>query len=442
MTAFRAYRYGWLLPVVLTCSLACSKVSVEIPTTVQTSDPDVTYLDAYTVQVQTQQLDSFTTGGRSSFLAGNHSDPWFGHVEAESYAQLTLPTSNPVKDQTVFLDSICLRLRTNGQPYGDTTTGLTLQAFRVTDPIATYDGNAGSFYNTQRFSHESAPIGARSMVLRPTLDTLISLRLSDALGQEWLDKLRRNDEEMQSQAAFIDYFRGLCIRADTNTTKALYYFTSSRAGGLVRLYYHVNSAVPSQAYLDFGYTTAMQFSHIDIRHDGSPLSVFTPGKRELRGSEEMGGRGYLDATMGKYIKLSFPTILNLKELHPYVQVIRAQLEIAPTAGSYASPYSLPSTMNLFQTDNYSDLGPTIKNPGTVVAQTGALYVDALYGKDTKYTYDITSFIQSIVATGEFANKSLMMVPGSYAGFDAYKRIVINDQSLANGVKLKLYVLGL
>ena len=442
MTISRTYRYGWLLPVVVTCTLACSKVSVEIPTTVQTSDPNVVYLDGYTVQVQTLQLDSFSTGSRASFVIGNHTDPIFGHVEAESYAQLSLPLTNTVKDLTVYLDSICLILRPNGLPYGDTTKALTLQAFRVTDPIAAYEGNAGSFYNTQHFHHEPSPIGSKSFVLRPTTDTLVSMRLSDALGQEWLDMLQRNDAEMQSNTAFIDYFRGLCVRSDTNVTKSLYYFTGPKSGSLVRLYYHVNAAVPVEAHIDFSYETSMQFSHIDIRHDGTPLSVFTPGKRELRGSEEMGGRGYLDATMGKYVKLSFPGILNLKELHPYVQVIRAQLEVAPTTGSYAYPYPLPAALNIFQTDNNSNLGSSIKNPGTAVAQSGALYIDALYGKDTKYTYDVTTFIQAIVATGEFANKSLMLVPGSYAGYDAFKRLVINDQSLANGVKLKLYVLGL
>lgn len=443
MTIFRTYRYGWLLlPVMAASFLACSKVSVDLPTTVQTSDPDVSYIDGYTVQVGTLQLDSFATSGRSSFVIGNHHDPWFGHVTAGSYAEVTPPTSNPVKDQTVYLDSICLLLRPNGLPYGDTLTGGTIRAFRVTEPITAYEGNAGTFYNTERFAHEGAALGTRSFQLRPSVDTLISIRLSDALGQEWLDKLRRNDEEMQSTSDFINYFRGLYIDSDTNTTKALYYYTSSRTGALIRLYYHANVAIPVPAHVDFGYTTADQFSHLDVRHDGTGLSVFTPGKREMRGSEETGDRGYLNATMGDYIRLTFPSILDLKELHPYVQVIKAQLEIQPTPGSASGPYSLPAALNLFTTNNNSDLGTSVKIAGTAVLATGSLYIDALYGKDTRYTYDITAFIQGILTTGEFANKSLMLVPGSYAGYDAYKRLLINDQSLTNGIKLKLYVLGL
>ena len=222
MTMIRAYRYGWMLrPVLVSSVLACTKVSVDLPTTVQTTDPNVSYLEGYAVQLSTLQLDSFTTSNRASFVAGNHTDPWFGHVEAESYTQVKPPSTNPVKDQTVFLDSICLLLRPNGLPYGDTTTGLTLQAYQVTDPIATYEGNAGAFYNTQKFNHGATPIGAKSFTLRPTLDTLISMRLSDALGQEWLDKLRRNDAEVQSTTAFVDYFRGVCLRTDTTTTKSL-----------------------------------------------------------------------------------------------------------------------------------------------------------------------------------------------------------------------------
>jgi hypothetical protein len=439
----RAYRIGWFaLPMVLSCFLACTKVSVDLPTTLQTSDPDVSYLETYQVDLATFQLDSFSTGGKSSFVVGNHTDPWFGHVAAESYAQVTPPSTNPVKDLTVFLDSICLRLRPNGLPYGDTTTGLTLNVHEVTEPISTYEGNQGAFYNTQQFTFNPTPLGTKSFTIRPSMDTLISVRLSDALGQDWLERLERNDAEIQSTTAFVDFFRGISLRTDTNTTKALYYLTTAKNGGFIRLYYHANAAIVTQSYIDFGFTTSQQFSHVAYKHDGSALSVFNPNKRELRSTTETGNRAYLDATMGKYVRLTFPTILSLKELHPYVQVIRAQLEIQPTPGTVAYPYSLPPTLNLFQTDNYNNLGGSIKFPGTVAAANGSLFIDQLYGKDTKYTYDITSFIQGIITTGEFASRSLILAPGSYANFDSYKRLVTNDQSLSNGVKLKLYVLGL
>ncbi len=443
MKMLRAYRYGWfLLPVMVASLLACSKVSVDLPTTVQTSDPDVSYIDGYTVQLGTLQLDSFVTSGRSSFVIGNHQDPWFGHVTAGSYSAVTPPTSNPVKDQTVFLDSICLLLRPNGMPYGDSATGSTLRVYKVTDPITAYEGNAGSFYNTGSFNHESMALGTRSFVLRPSVDTLVSIRLTDALGQDWLDKLRRNDAEIQSASGFADYFRGVYIDADTTTTRSLYFYTSSKGGAFIRLYYHANQAIPEQLHVDFSQAAEAQFSHLDIKHDGTPLSVFTPGKREMRGSEQTGGRAYLNATMGEYIRLTFPGILNLKELHPYVQVIRAQLEIPPTPGSTPMPYTLPTALNLYSTNNASDLGVSVKLPGTSTMATGNLYIDALYGKDTKYTYDVTTFIQGILTTGEFANKSLMLVPGSYGGYDSFRRLQINDQSLANGIKLRLYVLGL
>jgi hypothetical protein len=443
MTALRAYRYGWmLLPVLVFSFLACSKVNVDLPTTVQTSDPDVSYIETQTVQLATQKLDSFTTQGRASFVFGNHTDPWIGHVTAESYAQISVPASNPVKDKTVYLDSICMLIRPNGLPYGDTTQNLSIRVFESSNPIAPYEGNAGSFYNTQQIPHKAPSLGGKDFVLRPTFDTLVSVRLSDALGQQWLGMLQRNDAEIQSTSAFVDFFRGICIGTDTTTTKTLYYFTGSKSGVMIRLYYHELAAIPTQKFVDFGYISSTQFSHIDIRHTGTPMAVFTPGKRELRGSEQTGNRAYLDATMGSYIKLTFPDVLKLKELHPYIQVIRAQLELNPTQGSYAYPYSLPPTLNLYTTDNYSDLGISVKIPNTSAAATGNLYIDQLYGKDTKYSYDITGYIQGVLAIGEFANKSLMLVPGSYAGFDAYKRLILNDQTLANGVKLKLYVLGL
>ena len=62
---------------------------------------------------------------------------------------------------------------------------------------------------------------------------------------------------------------------------------------------------------------------------------------------------YLHHNSGLYPKIQFSNLYNIKELHPYVQVLRAILEIKPVSGSYGinTFYQLPSLLELRVTDD-------------------------------------------------------------------------------------------
>ena len=143
------------------------------------------------------------------------------------------------------------------------------------------------------------------------------------------------------------------------------------------------------------------------------------------------------------IKISFPDLLTLKELHPYIKIMKAVLLVKPDSRSSVFPYLLPAELNLYTTDETNVLISGIYDGNTTPAlQTGSLYIDALYGENTSYSYDITSFINTKLAEGQFSKSALLLSP-SVSSLDAGpQRLIVNDETAGRSVQLKLYVLGL
>ena len=104
-------------------------------------------------------------------------------------------------------------------------------------------------------------------------------------------------------------------------------------------------------------------------------------------------------------------------------------------------YSLPDTINLSILNEYDETSGYLYYSGTSTLQTGNLYIDYLYGENTKYTYDITSFVNAVLKAGTSSTYYLYMQPESTATNSNEQRLILH--ALNNGsFKLKLNVLGL
>ena len=94
-------------------------------------------------------------------------------------------------------------------------------------------------------------------------------------------------------------------------------------------------------------------------------------------------------------------------------------------------------------DNYTT-GTALSYSAGAQAQTqyGNLFIDDLYGESTSYTYDVTSFVNTILSEGVFSRKALLMYPlaSNAAGND--QRLLITNNTGKKPITLKLYVLGL
>ncbi len=434
-----------LLPLLVLFCAGCIKAPIDFTDNTSTGDPNISLLDNYTVSLSTFKIDSFPTSGHSVFSIGSVNDASFGIINASSYAQLNLPADNAARDKTVFFDSLVVVLNPTGAYYGDTLLPFRMAAYRLNEKIVNTESNTDNYYNGRSFSYDPVALGEFNGTVRPNKEGNITFRLSDALGLELLSKLRNNNTDIQTSDNFVNYFNGIYLKAEAVTTNSLFYFNADAKSALLRLYYHENAPVPQEKNIDFEFTTNKQFNSLQFTGNGSPYDIFTPFKTQLKPSEDMGNRAFLHSNFGSFVKIAFPSILTVKELYPYIKVLKAELIIYPTPGTYNYPFELPKELYLYTTDENNNIIQQlidVTKPTGQNAANGNLFIDKLYGENTRYTYNITDYINALIAEGRFSNSALMLVPPSGYSDSKTNRLVINNQKLNKAVQLKLYVLGL
>lgn len=436
--------YGSCFIAVLTwCTLlmSCNKAPISFGAD-GGADPALSYIDDYKVELGTLQSDSFITAGHNVFAVGYHTDPVFGVVQAGAFLQIDLPLSNPVRDQNVTFDSLELVLKSNGEYYGDTSLPFYFRVHQLTQKMENDDPADAAFYNLRPFAYTQTLLGQKQAVISPKRGDSIAIRLSDALGLDLLNKFKNNAPAIREQDDFVDYFKGIYIGTDTALSKNLYYFVPHLNKAVIRLHYRLNGVTTQQRYLDFTINGSRHSNFITGRYTGTPLHIFTPYKRELKASSLTGNKAYLHSNAGTLIKISFPQLLQIKELHPYVKVVKAILEIKPAPDTYSYPYSLPPALNLYGTDDNNRLNDVIRNADGSEALDGDLVQDLLYGENTYYSYDITGFVNKQIEEGQFSKAALLLAPVGSTGDNTLQRLVINNQTIAKNIQLKLYLLGL
>jgi Domain of unknown function (DUF4270) len=419
---------------------SCIKTPVGIETAGTEGDPDLVYIDNYKVDISTYKSDSAITSGHQVFMTGTHHDSLFSKISSNSYAEVELPATNPVKNKDVLFDSLVLALTPNGNYYGDTMLPLKISVHELTQNIENEDDADLNFYYPRSFSHYAAPLAQTARVIKPRRKEELTLRLPDAMGADWLMKLKRDDTEIQSQSNFRKFFRGVCIKTDSMFNNIIYYFTAGAGNAFIRLHYRERGLVTTEKMLEFRYVTARQFNNISYNSTTTPFSVFTPYKKQLKSSAFTGGRVFVSNNMPSYAKITFPGLLSLKELYPFIKVVKAQLEIKAAAGSYRYPYQLPPALQMYVSLSGNNFDQLLLGQNGQ-PQNGSLQTNGLYSVNNHYTFDVTSYIGVLLEEGRFSTKSLFLAAA--AGIDSESaRLVINDQQSASGIRLKLYLLGL
>lgn len=417
---------------------SCQKADVYYGEPDYTNDPDVTFYNNFETETGTYKVDSFVTSGKQLFTVGYHNDVFMGVTTAASFAELQLPGENPVANAGVVFDSLQLILVPNGNFYGDSTVPFTFNVFRLSQNIRSKtDVN---FYNSSSFTYMADKIGSQTVNLSNKTGNALSVRMSDALGKELLEKFVTSAVEVSDSSNFYQYFKGIYITADSVTTKAVASF-SSGTGTLMRLTYHEKGLYASYKHLDFAYTNNRQFNRIQFRATNPNLSAVVTGKSQLLDSEVTGGYSYLNSSFGSYIRVGFPSLLTLKEKHPNMRVLSAVMLVKPHSSTWTLPYRLPAAVNIYSTDNTNMPVTAFTNndASNPVLLTGNLVIDQLNGKDTYYSYDITSFVNSKIAEGQFSKSAILLAPATSGFNDGFHRLILQGE---NSIQLKLYVLGL
>jgi len=168
----------------------------------------------FTLPYQLVQLDSIATSYTRNMLVGNYRNADFGKVVAQNYMGLSIRERSAAEEDDQ-LDSLVFSIARN-YFYGTSTGGLqqTVSLHQLTAEIL----DTVTYYSTSSLAYQPQSLGQLTYTIKPGSNDTLRIKLSDALGNELLDKLKAGAAELDSSAAFREYFKGLTLVADSETS--------------------------------------------------------------------------------------------------------------------------------------------------------------------------------------------------------------------------------
>ena len=161
----------------------------------------------------------------------------------------------------------------------------------------------------------------------------------------------------------------------------------------LKLYYHRTLESSTEHELVFKPSTTQNFNKVKYDRSNTPLSLLTLENEELISSLSL-NQTYVQGLTGLYTKIEFPYLNSLLEEGDMVTIESGYLYLYPVRGSYGGDIPLPTTLSLYTADENNVTGNALTDILGTSVQTGSLTTDDLLHRNTYYTFDITSFLQS------------------------------------------------
>ena len=435
-------KYRYIVFALITASVvSCEKQDVNFGASTLSDDPNIVIIDTVSVNAYTFQSDSFQTVNTGYFVAGNHYDSSFGNFQSIAYFDFDKPydsTSTLNGCTSCYFDSLVVVAKFSGGYYGDTTKPFTLNVNQLTELI---DNSTTFGYNTTKRKYNAEPIGSFSAIVSPSDQNTIRIKLSDDLGKDLFNKMQRNSDTVTTTDPFLEYIKGFCFTGNQNN--AVYFLKPLGDSDFVMLYYHKNGPLPVNYVVKLPLNTDHQFNGFTTDRTGTNLAAFIPLKTQELSSTETNGYVYMDANSGLYIKFNFPSLYSIKELATYTKIVSASIEIYPDKDSYGKQtfYQLPPALNMYIMNEYGVVQDYLYVTGTPNLQDGDLSIDYIYNENTKYTFDVSDFINDVLSSSSYASYCLAIHPPSNASDSTEQRLVLKALNNSS-IKLKLNVLAL
>ncbi|MDF9800431.1 hypothetical protein OKW21_005694 [Catalinimonas alkaloidigena] len=255
-----------------------------------------------TLPFQLVQRDSIITTNADRLLVGNYQNDVFGDVQSIGYVNMGISSSavNNTDDDDE-LDSLVLYVAKN-YFYGG-ANGSLQQAIAI-HQLAEPFNDTIAYYQDSTLPYEASPIGSFNFTVDPEepADTL-NTRLSDAVGNDLLEKLKADAAVLDSNALFQDYFRGLAFVPTSENT----FISGFDRGVQMVLYYSAPSDTTSKS---FSIVTARNFNGVEVDRSGTALANIDQ-PREVGSATD--NRFYLQSTTGLVPRLNFQPLVNFVE---------------------------------------------------------------------------------------------------------------------------------
>jgi hypothetical protein len=386
-------------------------------------------IDTFEVEMSTVLLDSLSTSGTEIALVGNYHDNYFGSLNSVAYFRPGFKSFKP--DETFIFDSASVALVYSGDSYGDTTALMSVSIYQLDEPITLDDDNY--LYNNSGFDFSSNIIGSRAFYPEPhSADTLFIS--ANSFGENLFALYMDKDDNVTSSDLFLKFLKGFVLKSDFGNS--VIGFKSDASQTFLKIYYHLNNetSTESSEIIPFGLVT-YQFNSVHCDYADSELAKFKTDNSELS-SEETGNKVFMQAIVGFLPKIKFPTLQNIT-LENRWRILKAELVLEPVWQS-GDLFPLPEKFCLYMTDKYNNLGNALtENDGSVIYST--LATDDLFNENTRYTIDITRFINDELSDGYFDSNDGLLIGLTESEMNkTLTRLMVECKE--SSVKLRLYYL--
>jgi hypothetical protein len=398
------------------------------------SQTALSIIDTFQVGLSTVLLDSIPTSGTGSILVGSYSDSLFGEVDCESYFDVASPTSFTIEDGAIF-DSASFELGYSGYYYGDTTYQMSISIHQLKERIVLNDD--GYLYNTSNFEFSETTLGKIVFLPEPkSSDSILYIPVNE-FGEELFNLISEKASVVSTYDLFADYMKGFVLTSDQNMNHVVLGFNADAKYLRLNIYYHLENIVIQDKTFEItmGESTN-QFNYVHHDFAGTNLSSLNAGNNEL-GISITGNQAYMEAMTGLMPKIQFPTLESIFGANRW-KVIMAKLIVKPETNA-KDYFTLPNKLYLYITDKHNKLGNLLSDDDGYTVS-ASLNFDEIYGENTEYTFNITSFINNEIEGGYFNNDTHLFIGTQGTKINSSLiRMVIggNDQS----VKLRLYYLS-
>ncbi|MDR2383472.1 MAG: DUF4270 domain-containing protein [Prevotellaceae bacterium] len=451
---------------VCTFVLSCSNEAYfKIGTSWVDTNLKMVYVDTCKAKLSTVRTDSTLTYNQGTILVGKYEDintvtgeKLTGAIKATSYIEVSNPsTSSTTFGTNVFFDSLVIEMRFNGFYMGDTLNNkMHLFVHQLEERIKREDVVVGTetYYNTTSFKYNPVPLVETAFPIRPGntaaeifIDGGISVdpvrvKLPDWLGKDMFDKIINKEAEFENSENFLDYFKGLVFVAgdDVGTIIGIKADTTFK----INMYYHVQEEFKAEKTLTFSINTQNQFNNIVADRTETKLlpDMFVDNEIE---SHLTGNQSFISAGVGLYTKIEFPDLHDILLTSAYGIVEQAILEIKPVYGTYQNFTPIPASLTISASSLSGEAESTLTD-SQGQSQSGGLTVDDQFPDNTRYSFDVTSFVQNQMLAPANEKLYLTLKLSSTEMQNSTQRLVIgnSDHSIDAGSityynRIKLYL---
>jgi hypothetical protein len=267
----------------------------------------------------------------------------------------------------------------------------------LTENIVPFEN--GYLYNNSSFDYVPEAFGTVRFYPEPSSksDTSVSIP-ANALGEELFTLIREKDEKVSSAEWFNDYIKGFILTPGSAENKAVIGFDAAQGQISLRIYYHFIKEEPEKHEIQIKMGEARhQFNHVSYDLTSTPLQSIKMEGNEIS-SAETDFKGYMQGMIGLLPKIQFPSLQNIL-LENRWKILKAELVVEPVKFSY-DIFKLPEKLYIYDTDRENRINSVLidDESNSLVAQ---FELDDIFGEETRYTYDITNFINDELSDAYF-----------------------------------------